>query len=484
MKGAQLGFTEWALNRCFHVVDVLGLSVLYVLPVQSPDVKDFSSARFDAALELSPYLSQLFGDTKNVGFKRSGAKAVYIRGSRGDLKSIPIACLILDEFEEMNQAKVALAEERLSGQVSTKKQYTLSTPRVEGGGIHKRFMMTDQKEYYFKCPGCSRFENLRYPESFVRTSDELHDEKLKESHYICTQCKKLLVHSEKPSWLSTSQWVPKFPGRDRSGYFINQLYSTTVSPYEIAVKSILAEFDPVENQEFHNSKLGITFTPKDGRILDEHFEQCKANYLMPAVPFPNRRITMGIDVGSFFDYEIDEWITPSGPYSQERAQGRLLDTDSVRDLSDLHKKIAYYKPNKIVIDAAPEHRLAIQFCSDYPGIAHMCYYNEHLKGKNISTKGDDVEDAITREPIVTVNRTSWLDLALARLKNKSLKVPVNLQEKYKQHLKALARVPERDSENNTIYRYREIGPDHRAHARVYSEIALRLTYGGGKVLSL
>lgn len=485
MKGAQLGFTEWALNRCFHVVDVLGLSVLYVLPVQTPDVKDFSSARFDAALELSPYLHDLFGDTKNVGFKRSGSKAVYIRGSRGDLKSIPVACLILDEFEEMNQAKVALAEERLSGQISIKKQFTLSTPRIEGAGIHKRFVMGDQKEYFFKCPGCSRMENISYPESFVRTGDTIHDPNLVNSHYICKKCKKILHQQDKPNWLNhvTSEWVAKYPGRLRSSYFINQLYSNTVSPLEIAVKSILAEFDPVECQEFHNSKLGVTFTPADGRITDEHFENCKANYFMPGIPFSNRRITMGIDVGAYFDYEIDEWEAPAGPYSQELAKGRILDTGSVKDLDDIHKKVLEYRPNKIVIDAQPEHRLSLQFCSEYPGKAFMCYYNEHLKGKNITTNSDGVDD-IVKEPIVTVNRTSWLDLSLSRFKTGSLKIPTNLEEKYMQHVKALARVPERDSENNTIYRYREIGPDHRAHARVYSEVALRLTYGGGKVKSI
>ena len=56
-KGAQLAFTECVLNKAFFNIDVKGVSVLYVLPANTPDASDFSKARFDPALELSPHLS-------------------------------------------------------------------------------------------------------------------------------------------------------------------------------------------------------------------------------------------------------------------------------------------------------------------------------------------------------------------------------------------------------------------------------------------
>ena len=117
-KGAQLAFTECVLNKAFFNIDVKGVSVLYVLPANTPDASDFSKARFDPALELSPHLSKLFSHVKNIGHKRAGSANLYIRGSRSrsQLKSIPVGFIILDEVDEMQQANVPLAFERAAGQ--------------------------------------------------------------------------------------------------------------------------------------------------------------------------------------------------------------------------------------------------------------------------------------------------------------------------------------------------------------------------------
>src|SRR3990167_1435531 len=81
-KGAQLGFTETVLNRTFYAIDIEGTDCLYVLPSKTPDASDFSAARFDPALELSPHLKAMFSEVKNIGHKRAGVVNLYIRGSR------------------------------------------------------------------------------------------------------------------------------------------------------------------------------------------------------------------------------------------------------------------------------------------------------------------------------------------------------------------------------------------------------------------
>src|SRR5688572_6886566 len=77
-KAAQMGFTEWALNLCFYTMDIKGKDVLYVLPAKTPDAGDFSSGRFDAALEESAHLENMFSDVKNIGHKRAGTRNMYI----------------------------------------------------------------------------------------------------------------------------------------------------------------------------------------------------------------------------------------------------------------------------------------------------------------------------------------------------------------------------------------------------------------------
>ena len=61
-KAAQMAYTEVALNKVFYAIDVHGISVLYILPATSPDASDFSTARFDPALEMSDHLNNMFSD--------------------------------------------------------------------------------------------------------------------------------------------------------------------------------------------------------------------------------------------------------------------------------------------------------------------------------------------------------------------------------------------------------------------------------------
>src|SRR2546423_8716459 len=58
-KAAQMGYTETMLNIVFYKIDVGSIDCLYVLPSKTPDASDFSAARFDPALELSPHLSKI-----------------------------------------------------------------------------------------------------------------------------------------------------------------------------------------------------------------------------------------------------------------------------------------------------------------------------------------------------------------------------------------------------------------------------------------
>jgi Bacteriophage tail assembly protein len=107
MKAAQMGYTEVALNKAFYTIDMLGRSVLYVLPAATPDASDFSTSRFDPALEMSDHINNLFSDVKNIGHKRAGNANLFVRGSRSrsQLKSLPVALAIADELDEMVQGK-------------------------------------------------------------------------------------------------------------------------------------------------------------------------------------------------------------------------------------------------------------------------------------------------------------------------------------------------------------------------------------------
>lgn len=476
-KAAQLGFTEAMLNIVFFKIDVEQTDCLYVLPAKTPDAGDFSTGRFDPALELCPHLQTLFSDVKNIGHKRAGSTNLYIRGSKSKagLKSIPVGCIILDETDEFNQDNIELALERTSGQ-RIKLVWMISNPTIDLHGINKYYETSTKSLYHFQCPSCSRFIDLDFPDSLVITAESFDDPRLADSHLICKLCKNRLPHETKPEWLKAKQfggsgiYVAEYPNRSIKGFHISQLYGmpNSVSPPEIAKSFLRAQQDPADEQNFYNNKLGITHIVEGARLTDHLIDRAKSSYLngesRPAKPI----ITIGIDVGKHLHYEIDEWTIPYNPLDINiESRPRVLEIGKVLHFEELDLLMKKYRIISAVIDAHPERRKAFEFSQRFWGHVKMCFYGTGITGKQIH------ENKTDQEPTITVDRTSWLDLSLGRYRNSTITIPQNTPREYSQQLKALIRVYLKDKDGNPFGKYVHGNEaDHYAHARNYAEIAL------------
>lgn len=472
MKSAQMGYTEWALNTTFFNIDVKSIDTLYVLPAQTPDATDFSASRFDPALEMSPHLSKLFSEVKNIGHKRAGTTNLYVRGSRAraGLKSIPVGLIILDEVDEMEQANIPLALERASGQVE-KKLLAISTPTIANHGISKMYNDTTMEHFFFKCPHCTRLTELIFPDCLVITAEDLNDRKLEQSHLICKECKGVLEHKTKHSWLATGIWVPENSERAARGFHINQLYSSTVEPWQIAFSHLKAERDPSEEQELWNSKLGLPHVVKGAGVTDTDLDNCLGGYKKYLDPPNGGWITMGVDVGTWLHYEIDHWYVPGNIRSTDlnvQSKCKVLTFGKVHHFEELDILMYKWKIQGCVIDANPERRKAYEFAARHHGLVKMCFYAVGVAGKQIHISK-------TEEPTISVDRTSWLDLALGRFRGTGMiNIPMDVDLEYRSHMKALVRRYEKDPSGNQIGKYikADNDPDHYAHARNYAELAL------------
>lgn len=485
-KAAQMGFTETVLNLTFYKIDVENVDCLYVLPSKTPDASDFSAARFDPALELSPHLSKLFSDVKNVGHKRAGTANLYIRGSqsRSGLKSIPVGFIVLDEVAEMVEENIPLALERASGQ-RTWQAWMISTPTVEGVGISPYWDQSSKEHFYFKCPSCSKLIELRFPDSMILTGDHLGDPKVSQSKYCCYECKQVLPHETKPQWLSTGIWVPEHSDREEiRGFSVNQMYSSAARcrPDKIAEAYFKAQSNPADETEFFNSKLGLTHAVDGARVSDEDIANC-----IKAGPkhrntdrAPGGLITMGVDVGGkILHYEIDQWFLPQQMSSNDvniEAKCKVVRQGRASEFSELDALMQQYSVIMCVIDANPEKRSALEFCRRFWGRAKMSYYGRGIYGKTINQSKD------LSEPAIVVDRTAWLDMSLSRFRTQTIFLPIDTTQEYKDHIKALTRVYEKDKDGNPTGRYvkGEHIPDHFAHARNYAEMALPFVAAMGK----
>jgi len=472
-KSAQMGYTELLLNLVFYHIDILGHNCLYVLPSKTPDATDFSSSRFDAALDLSTHLSNLFSDVKNVGHKRAGSANLYIRGSqsKAGLRSLDINFLVFDEVDVMKQSNIPLAMERTSGKLE-KIAWMVSTPTHEGLGINRYFKLSTQEHFFFKCPNCSRYTELLYPESIEICGDHIFDPRIKETYLKCMLCKGKLDHQQKKYWLSNNRWEPSNSAAENRGFYVNQMYSPTIEPRKIAESYFLAQTNPADEQELYNSKLGLPHTTEGARLSQQQLNDCKRNYHNGS--FKGGKVTtLGCDVGKILNIEIDEWSIASGPKELDpilNARPKVIYAGITPNFEDLVKLMQEYHVMYAVIDANPERRQSLTFVNRFYGRARMCVYVRGVVGKTIHLGKDP------NEPMVQVDRTAWLDQSLGRFRSGMIDLPYDIPQAYCDHMIALIKHFEKDANGDTVGRYitGEHISDHYAHARNYAEIAFKM----------
>jgi len=478
MKAAQTGFTEVGINRTFYALDVKNEDVLYAFPTEKGAI-DFSRGRFTPALRLSSYIRNLFTDVNTVSMKQAGEQSLYIRGTRGEdtLIGIPVSELVLDEVDRMEQDKVWLALERLSGQPQ-KCVWAISTPTLPNKGIHLLFQTTTQEHFIFKCPKCSKWTELIWPDCIEYCGESISDPDCKKSFLKCKECKGKLDHEKKPQWLKLGKWAvtDKNADPDRRGFYMNQLYSSTVEPWEMVVAHMRGVGDEGAASEFHNSKLGLPYVAEGSQITDEKFDRCIGSHsIEDARPTNSQRlITMGIDQGKWNYIEVTEWFIEkfdhdlnTNSFARVLWAGRFHEDDVWPAGGLFDTLMQEWKVHHCVIDADPSPHSARQFARRFAGYVTLCRFRRGVTASELKVTKDP-----NKADLVTVDRTNWLDAALKRFALGRIELPVDIGYEYREHLKSPVRHYEKDEVGNYIGKYSNTGPDHYAFARCYSEIAL------------
>jgi len=479
-KAAQIGYSIAGMIRALYVVSERKNDVLYVLPTQGL-AGDFSKGRLDALTELSPHLKGIFKGGDSVGLKTTLDRTnLYIRGSvssRG-LVSVPVSSAIIDEYDRCADGTYDLVTERLSGQL-TKYLFTLSTPTLPEFGINKQFQDGTMEKFFFPCPSCGKHIQLKFPDNVLICGDYLGDPETAKSKYICNECKNVLPHETKTEWLAPASFVPERTNvQGHRSFHVNQLYSMTVSPSEMVnayQKSLLS--DPAAT-EFTNQKLGETYIAEGARLTDAIIESCRDTTKILGTDRPedsSRNIYMGIDVGTFLDCWIAEIKYDSNPgqFPYETSKMEVLQILRLpsEDWDGVCNLMREWQVRYAVVDSHPDTVNARRFCRRFRGFAGMCQYRRGTTGKEIKVVEDE-----RGVPILTVDRTTFLDLALGRFHKGKVSIPTRFPSVAREHLKAPMRTYELDEMGLPRGVYKSIADDHQAHAAAYCEVAHFMGY--------
>ena len=168
-------------------------------------------------------------------------------GSENNVKSAPVAYLILDEIDEIDEDIRRAALERIKG----RREYKIlqsSTPKEEKGGIWEEYLSGDQRKYFMPCPHCGEMiefqwrqkgkdGKMRYGIGFDPTAKDeesgVYDfEKVAATaHYRCQCCDGKILDAHKPQMLKQGEWIAQnaLAPRWHRSYHLSSMYAPALT---------------------------------------------------------------------------------------------------------------------------------------------------------------------------------------------------------------------------------------------------------------
>lgn len=481
MKGAQTGLSEAAFTIAFYEADRHCQPVLYYFPTDKM-AKVFSKSRFRDVVRYSPYLKGVVTtDSVDVKELSSGGR-IYVAGSNSDasVRGISSGRLFFDELDIWPPKAQYQAEERASGRKDDDKiVWGFSTPEIPNNGIHRQYLQSTQEHFFFDCPYCKESIELLWEDSVEICGSSPEDPEVYNSYLKCSKCGGKLPHDDKHIWLASGRWVATNLEADPTiarGFWISQLYSPTVTPAELVQAYLRGYGDEDARKEFHNSKLGLPYLCDSAKVNDGQINDAMDKYTREDITLPYAKdevVTLGMDQGG----PIHHWVAISWTFEQiigdpnDRAVGKIIGCGRILqdDWQAVHDLMRNYRVMRAVVDYFPEPTNARQFARAFRGAVYLCQYVKGAAVRDIRITEDDYGANLVR-----VDRVSWLEATLSRIRKGRLRFPLDLPGELREHIKAPVRTTRPNADGQYVAEFVNVGPDHYAHALNYAEIALKI----------
>jgi len=266
------------------------------------------------------------------------------------------------------------------------------------------------------------------------------------AYVACNKCGRELNR------LAQGVWVARHPGRSVAGFHPTKLMAGHTALIDVVRN--LQTVDETKRKEAFNQDLGLPYTPRGGRLLDEHIDKLKRDY--GHGPIPGTRPYAGIDVGKMLHIVIRAPLDGNGARRQ-------LWAGEVYTFHEAAHKLREYGVSFFVIDGLPETRKSRELQAAFPdGVGWLAFYNS-------DEKAEQPVNWNRKEGVVNIDRTRILDEMYAGFYDgKTNELPAHIKSvaDYYEHLKAPVRKLEKRV-GKEVAIYIEDAPDHYAHAEAY-----------------
>lgn len=441
-KCSQIGWSTLAILRSFHLAKYAGANIIHTFPSKNMS-KDFVIPKVNPLIENNKVIrDSVTYDSINI--KKIGNRFIYYRGSYEQTEAISISAHILinDEFDRSNQKVLRTYQTRLDDAKRERPElgweWQFSNPSIPGYGVDVWWEKSDQKHWFIKCPHCNHDDYMKFPDNIN------FETKMR----VCSKCKKNL----EPDDLTGGRWVPKFPNREISGYWMSQMFVPWIS-----VDKIIEESEG-DQEVFHNFTLGEPYVSKDTSLTREVIIKC-----ITGGGNPKTDVAIGVDNAVVKHYVI------GNRFGIFRV-GKTESWEEIKSLRNLYDAT-------MVIDALPYPVVPTSLANEYAGKVFIHFYQADKKNAGVIR---------WEQTVVKSDRTKIIDSVVGELNAKDLLFNMTLYdlEEYIVHCLNVFRMIKMTPMGILKPEWQTIEgrPDHFFHATVLYRVALEQTLGQGSIV--
>jgi hypothetical protein len=373
-KSAQVGYTVLAILKCLWMLKYADVNIIYVLPTQNL-VKDFVIPKVNPLIYSNPVIqNSMESDRENL--KSINKRFLYFNGAASEREAISKSAdvLVLDEFDRMPDMSIVNTYDSRLQYSSKPRRWRFSNPSQIGFGVDALYTDSDQMHWMMTCHHCSHKSFIDFEKDDEWKSHYVNQ---KEKFYACGSCDKQLSDNDRRN----GEWVAKYPGRKRRGYWINQM----MAPW-VTAERIMEQKEDSSIDFFYNFVLGKAYTPSD-MIVD------RKAILRACAPsnIEKRNVVIGID------QNVNEQIWVAGTPEGIFAYGRFDSWEKIE-----HMKLMY---NAIVVCDPMPYQTKPKIYADKYNDWYLCYFKPQEGMHMVKWKGQ----------VVNADRTRLLDLVAGEI---------------------------------------------------------------------
>lgn len=420
------------------------------------DVNVMVGGKMNRMIANNPCMLADVKDKDSIEQKAIGKSMIYFRGTFTKKAATMVTADRLSHDEKDSSKLDIIADYQARLQHSKFKQtHTFSHPSLPEVGVHADWLQSDQKEWFVKCPHCSKWQYLSWN---LENPNKMSID-LKRREFICKKCKGVLRTKDR----AMGQWVAKYPDRKWSGYHIPLLIAPWITAGEIIDKFNHKDTTP---EFFYTKILGLPFADGTSKLLRQDFIKNLTGQGWSAGE--NERVVIGIDTGLRLDYVIGN-------------QKGLFYQGDCKDYAELDLLMKRYPRAIAIIDAGGDLIGSRAFSEKWVGRVFLCSLAGDRKTKELVKWGKGDESGA-----VTADRNRMIQLVVDEFRSSRIPLHGTEDDWYEYWLdwNNLSKSKVLDPETNQIKGYKWIrnGRDHRALATCFWRVGMMRFAGTGMII--